>query len=262
MGNYQKAVRYATKLIKNYNAPYNPKDLVHDAYVQWYRYKESDLMDQKEGTVIKTVKNLFLNKQNENYYQIDGKKAYKVRVLIEADNNFGSENIGEDNKIEDAEKLLINQENEVIIEEFINTLCEFDKRVLDLRFDEILDKSQNNRTHHLLSEESYNILIKEFPITKLGREIKDKRTQRRKTGEKVKKTVQHLRKVMHTKSPFVGSKLTIIKRVKRKDFERDKEEYLNHWEMGEESDFNESFVQMTSKTNPNEGLLIKEKDSD
>jgi len=234
MKNYQKAVRYASKLIRDYNAPYNPRDLVHDSFLSWSNYKNSNLFDQKEGTIMKTIKNKYFNILEKEETVIKGNVINKQYIRLDDDSKNGnlSESSVENEKFIprnelNPELLLINKD----IENNINSsFSEFDKKVLDLK----LEGYQNKEIEKIL--DTHNV--------------------------KITSSIKNIKKIMHTKSPFAGSKLDIVKRIKRSEFEKNKEEYLKDWEMGEDSDYNESFVQMTSKTNPKEGLLIKEKNSD
>lgn len=241
MKNYQKAIRYATKLIKNYNAPYNPKDLVHDSFVQYHKYQNTSIFEAEEGTMIKTIKNLHLNNINKQYShkgtaqdlkEKTGQKTKRVNILISdgSDNPFtvGDKKKG-DMPIENKtpESILISKEN---VKNLNDSLCEFDKKVLDL-------KSQGYK----------------------NREIEDILGTH---NVKITKSIKNIKQQMHTKSPFNGCKVTVVKKVKRSVFETEKEVYLKDWEMGENSDYNELYVLMTSKTSPMEGLLIKEKESD
>lgn len=243
MNNYQKAIRYATKLVRDYNAPYNPKDLVHDAYIQYNTYTGNDLFDSREGTIMKTVKNFHLNNVNKGYISIGSREDRKMgkvekrrreRMIISDDFERNDENHNETTskhlipeERNNPESIMINGENE---KDFSNSLCEYDRKVLNLK----LQGYMNKEIFDIL--DTHNVAVT--------------------------KAIKNIKKQMHTNSPFRGSKLIIIKRIKRNEFEKNKEILLKDWEMGEESDYNESFVQMTSKLNPMEGLLIKERDSD
>lgn len=234
--NYQKAIRYATKLIRDYNAPYNPRDLVHDAYLEWWKYRETDLFTNPEGTIVRTIKNKHFNNLNQQYYQKDGEKHKKINILVSdgsdlpnienvSEQSLGQEHIPEEENTPETE--IVTKEN---LKDLHSELCDFDKKVLNLKargygngeIEKILD------THNL----------------------------------KIAQSVKNIKKVMHTKSPFNGCKVDVVKRVRRTQFEKEREKYEKEWEMGDLSDFNEFYVLMTSKTNPNEGLLIKEKGSD
>lgn len=253
MKNYLKAIRYATKLIKDYNAPYNPKDLVHDSWLMWHKYKDSNLFDQKEGTVLKCVKNMYLNNINKEYSKKGTteevkkgiwkyktvEKTRRINVLINDGSDRNDSTFGEQKKVNigieeytpreevNPESILISKENHKNLND---SLCEFDRKVLYLKVEGYGNGEIKNMLH------THNVKITE--------------------------SIKNIKKRMHTKSPFAGSNLKIIKKVRRKDFEKNKEEFLNMFEKGEEWDFNDSYEQYTSKENPMEGLLIKEKDSD
>lgn len=248
--NYQKAVRYATKLIKDYSAPYNPRDLVHDSYIQWWKYQNTCLFEASEGAIMKTIKNFHFNNLNKQYYHKGsakdlkegrGEKIKKVNFIINTDG--GSEDY-KDEHYEDSsnrnfdkqftpvetktpETILISKQN---IQNLNDILCDFDRKVLDLK----VKGYQNGEIEDILN--THNV--------------------------KITKSIKNIKDTMYTKSPFNGSRLKIIKKIKRKEFDANKEKYLSEFEMGEDSDFNDFYIQMTSKNNPEEGLLIKEKDSD
>jgi len=213
---YQKAIKYASKLIMNYNASYSPRDLVHDSYLIWHKGTGTGLFDKDERLVRRVIKNAYYNILDRGYLRRDGEKI-KRQTLVISDGYSEEKEEGpitpyfiprEDNTPEDFVVY------EDILENLTNSLSEFDKKVLDLKL------------------EGYTYV-----------EIKD-----------ILKS--------STIKITTASKVIVVKRVKRSTFEESKEEYLKDWEMGEDSDSNEFFVLMTSKTNPSEGLLIKEKGSD
>ena len=216
----------------NYNASYSPRDLVHDSYLIWHKGTGTGLFDKDERLVRRVIKNAYYNILDRGYLRRDGEKI-KRQTLVISDGYSEEKEEGpitpyfiprEDNTPEDFVVY------EDILENLTNSLSEFDKKVLDLKL------------------EGYTYV-----------EIKD---ILKSSTIKITTASKNIRNLMHTKSPFNGCKVIVVKRVKRSTFEESKEEYLKDWEMGEDSDSNEFFVLMTSKTNPSEGLLIKEKGSD
>jgi len=216
--NYQKAIRYATKLLGDYNSIYNPFDLVHDAYLKC----------QDENFLLRAVKLVHYEKLREKYISIgyqggtNSKKGEIVRKTFTEISPTGS--VFGDGSV-DIETKDEYKEDELF-------LGRFDENVLSL-------KVQGYK-----NQEIESILNRSNPtITASVKRIKDK--------------------LMHTNSPFNGSKLKIVKRIRRKDFEKDKESLLKIY--GKEKgdwEVNEFYEQLPCIENTSEGLLIKEKDSD
>lgn len=235
MKGYQETVRYASNLMQNYSASYSPRDLVHDSFIRYFKSTNNNLFDREPRYIQGVVKNNFYNEIEKGYYIKNGEK-HKKQILTVDDGSAHEEvkgehietaNIFTPEETKNPETILIEKD---FIEKFSNKLCEYDKKVLDLKLE--------------------------------GKTSKEIIKTLKTSNDRLVKSVRKIKEEMHTLSPFNGCKVVVVKRVKRKDFEAKKDEYLQDWEMGDKSDYNETFVLMTSKTNPMEGLLIKEKDSD
>ena len=124
----------------------------------------------------------------------------------------------------------IQGENNELFEKISEKLKVFDKKVLNLRLEGFSQREIQKKleTHHVA----------------------------------VNSSIKRIREIMNTNSPFNGSKLKIVKRVKRKEFEANKSEYMKIYGKQGDHDFNESFEQFPSKDDPSIGLLVKELNSD
>lgn len=218
---YQKALRYATKLIGDYSPAYNDAhDLLHDG---WLKCQDEDFL-------FLGVKQAYYDKLKSQYITIgyDSRNSIKgevVRKIFTEINPTGSEFGDRSIDIEVNDKYDCGD-----VSIFFSSLGEFDKKVLNLK----IEGYQNQEVEQILERSN--------PI--------------------ITSSIKRIKEKMHTNSPFNGSRLKIVKRVKRKDFEENKEKYLE--EYGKEGDWdkNEVFEQMPSKEDPSIGILIKEKSSD
>lgn len=68
--NYTKAVRYALKCGHG-------RDLVHDAYILWWDKHKRNIFDEKNGTVIRTIKNLIYREYTKSTFMSNGKVSLK-----------------------------------------------------------------------------------------------------------------------------------------------------------------------------------------
>ncbi len=75
---YRRGIRYASVLTKNDNSI----DVVHDAYLNWYDKKNSDLFDQPAKTIFKVIKNTFFNnfKKDHKYWTSEGER-HKIQSI-------------------------------------------------------------------------------------------------------------------------------------------------------------------------------------
>lgn len=76
--NYNKALRYAFKMVKRDN-----KDLVHDAYLKWHKYTGKNLFSEDLRLVTKVVKNMAYSKMINSYctYMGERRKKYNCQSL-------------------------------------------------------------------------------------------------------------------------------------------------------------------------------------
>jgi DNA-directed RNA polymerase specialized sigma24 family protein len=70
-------------------------DILHDAYLHWNKYKQSDLFDQDIALICTVVKNVYKNQQTKEFtYQKDGVRYNREFVDVKPTNLI-------ENKIED-----------------------------------------------------------------------------------------------------------------------------------------------------------------
>jgi len=222
---YQEALRYSSKI----NNKDNYRDYVHRAYLVWFEKTGNDLFDESPFTVCRVIRNLKFNDHTKGTFMSNGevgnKKIYDID-LVDNPTEMASIPSGDIiNKLSSSQ-----EENEEIIEILRSNLSSFDKKVLNLR-------------------------LKGFTQREIQKKLKTHNV-------KVTSSIKKIRETMHTNSPFNGSKLKIVKRVKRKDFEKDKEEYLKEYGYEGDWDHNECFEQFPSKADKSIGLLVKESTSD
>lgn len=88
---YKRAGRYANKVAAD-----KYLDILHDAYLHWYKYKQSDLFDQDINLICTIVKNVYKNQRNKEFiYQKDGVKY--TREFVEITPKDSVENTIEEN---------------------------------------------------------------------------------------------------------------------------------------------------------------------
>lgn len=229
--NYYVATRYATKLFNsNRDNSILPKDLVHEAYLYWRERKGEDLFLRNKSQIARVLKNIYRNRSRKSSFYSDGKfypKAFSEDIV----NGFPKEE-----QLSLRDSLLLRWgmefpkqelENEETVNNFRGMLSEFDNTVLTLK-----EEGYQN-------QEIEKILGKSNPI--ITRSIK---TIKRKMKEVLL-------------NPFNCSKVKILQKVSRKVYEANKNQFVD-FEMGEYSEYNEYYVLLTSKTNPKEGILVKE----
>jgi len=196
--NYQKSIRYATKLTDK------PRDLVHEAYIKWYEKTGDNLFDRQPGEIARVLKNIFFNQERNKQWSF--RRVTHPKVFIDA-GELGGEDFYDETEF------------------FISQLLPFDREVLRLK----IEGFRNGEIGILLNRSSTT-------ITKAIKNIKGK---------------------MHIMNPFNGHSVKVVKRIKRKTYDENPK-YKEEFEMGDKSDHNEYYTLMTSKTNPDEGLLIRE----
>src|SRR6476620_6331431 len=195
--NYQKALRYATSLIRDYNAIYNPFDLVHDAYLKC----------QDEDFLIRNVKLVWYEKLREKYTSvgdypqkdISGQKVPKIFVPISPTGSEYGDGTIDIQSFDNHEIKFPLPDSKINVKKHNSYLMysSKEKTILQDNFDEMVLEL---KTEGYTNKEIEKILDRSNPIiTASVKRIKDK--------------------LMHTNSPFNGSKLKIVKRIKRKDFE-------------------------------------------
>lgn len=222
--NYYKSIRYALKLLNRYeHNQINAKDLVHDAYLKWKLEKNEDLFLKANGTVLKVIKHVHWHKLVSARWSKD--KIFKNRWY---------ERESEEDKYPfpfavSKGELTSRQSyiNEEWVDRFKETLNAFDRKVLDLK-------------------------LQGYQCQEIEKKLK-------RTNPIITRSIKTIKQKMSNSllNPFNGSRVKVVKRVKRNTYDANQKDYAN-FEKGDEFLENEYYTLLTSKTNPKEGLLIKE----
>lgn len=209
-------------------------DLLHDAYLYWYEQKNENLFDNPVGTIARIVKNVNGNKISKNTWYWRGEVNRKQFSHDIKANSSRDEYSQPDTEPGDSllhswgmEFPKSQYESQDLVDWIKKGLSEFDAKVLDLKVE-----GYNNREIEKIMGRSNPI------ITRSIKNIKNKMS-----GALL--------------NPFNGSRVKVVKRVFRKTYDANPEHY-SEYEKGEEFLENEYYTLLTSKSNPKEGLLIKE----
>lgn len=207
-------------------------DLLHDAYLLWYDSKNESLFDNPAGRIARIIKNVNGNKISKNtwYWRGDvNRKQFSHDIIAGSDRP-------EYETADPSDSLLHNwgmefpkqqYESQDVVDWIKKGLNEFDAAVLDLKVE-----GYNNREIEKIMGRSNPI------ITRSIKNIKNKMSNA-------------------LLNPFNGSRVKVVKRVFRKTYDANPDHYSDY-EKGEEFLENEYYTLLTSKSNPKEGLLIKE----
>lgn len=205
-------------------------DLLHDAYLSWYENKGENLFENPVGRIARVVKNVNgnnLSKRNWNWRGQVNRRQFSEDVV-------GVTNT--DNEIKTSESLLgawgmefpkQQYESQDVVDNIKKNLNEFDCAVMELKME-----GYSNREIEKIMERSNPIITR---------------------------SIKNIKKKMNAAllNPFNGSRVKVVKRVLRKTYDANPEHY-EEYEKGDEFLENEYYTLLTSKTNPKEGLLIKE----
>jgi hypothetical protein len=225
---YQKARRYALKYLSsgsNYHDLTNdPDDLVHSAYLYWLDNKKADMFDLSSGQIARIMKNIHRQQTHRSRWYWRG-QTY---------NRSFSASLVTAERTED--QILSNWGFE-----FPTTNVESNDTIAFLRSK--LDKFDNKVLNYKLA----------------GYQAKEIQEKENTHGVKVTKSLKKIKKVMKEVllNPFNCSKVKVLKKMTRKNYEANKAEYAD-FEFGEYAEHNEYYELLTSKANPKEGILIKE----
>ena len=224
-GNYQKAHRYALVLLNNaQEIKLTSYDLVHTAYLYWLENKNEDLFTKPNRQVVSVIKNIYRNLSQGNKWYWRGQIAQK-----QFSSSVVNENRTEDQVLSAWNFPFTQQEvesNDTVA--FLRSqLSDFDNKVLDYRI--------------------------------AGYQAKEIQEKEKTHNVKVTKSINNIKKAMKEVllNPFNCSRVKVLKKISRKNYEANKAEYTD-FEFGEYAEHNEYYELLTSKTNPKEGLLIKE----
>lgn len=209
-------------------------DLLHDAYLYWHDQKNENLFDNPVGTIARIVKNVNGNKISKNTWYWRGevnRKQFSHDVLsnlTKAAHHHSDTEPGDSLLYHWGVEFPKSQyESQDFVDWIKKGLSEFDAKVLDLKVE-----GYNNREIEKIMGRSNPI------ITRSIKNIKNKMS-----GALL--------------NPFNGSRVKVVKRVFRKTYDANPEHYIEY-EKGEDFLENEYYTLLTSKSNPKEGLLIKE----
>lgn len=225
--NYQKAKRYALTYLSNtgtVDTTMAHTDLVHNAYLYWFENKNENLFTKPFGQIARIIKNVQANHYQKSTWCWKGQTAHK---------SFSTSLVTEERTQDD----ILHQwgfefpeqdvESEDIITQMRAKLRPIDNRILDYKV--------------------------------AGYKPKEIEELENRSSTIVTKSLNRIKKVMKETllNPFNCSKVKVLKKISRKTYEANKAEYVDY-EFGEYAEHNEYYELLTSKTNPKEGILIKE----
>lgn len=239
--NYQKAKRYARVYLFNTNehdVTMDNTDLVHTAYLYWLETKNENLFTKPFGQIVRIIKNIQANHYQKSTWYWRGKRTKRISVSSVVGVKVNINDFNGDNKsfydyvdhvlhswgFEFPEQ---NVESNDIITQMRAKLKPIDNRILDYRV--------------------------------AGYKPKEIEKLENRSSTIVTKSLNRIKKVMKDTllNPFNCSKVKVLKKLSRKAYEANKAEYTD-FEFGEYAEHNEYYELLTSKTNPKEGILIKE----
>lgn len=224
---YDNYIRYALKLISNQenikNSRLSARDLVHDAYLLWKSEKKEDLFSRAPGTVCRVIKNVHWSKIQKNKWSKNGVFRTRTYVREGAEDKYPFPLAVSKGELTSRQSYI----NEEWVDRFKETLNAFDRKVLDLKLE--------------------------------GYRAKEIEKKLKRTNPIITKSLKTIKQKMSNSllNPFNGSRVKVVKRVKRNTYDANQKDYAN-FEKGDEFLENEYYTLLTSKTNPKEGLLIKE----
>lgn len=233
--NYSKAKRYCRKLLNDVNngdRSMTHVDLLHDAYLLWYEQKNQNLFENPVGKIARVVKNINGTKLSKNTWFWRGqtnRRQFSEDIISKI-------SVEKDDERQTSESLLYSwgmefpkqqYESQDFVDNIKKSLTEFDARVLDL-------KLEGYKEHEI-----QKIMGRSNPI--------------------ITRSIKNIKKKMSGPllNPFNASRVKVVKRVLRKTYDANPDHYED-FEKGDEYLENEYYTLLTSKTNPKEGLLIKE----
>ncbi len=203
-------------------------DIVHDAYIYYLDKENKDLFEIElvnENSYLYTI----IKRAFYRWYYKERKGPnyiYSSSELIQGGNNPLEYTIGED-----------------LYNLFYNRLY--------------FETKPSENTHYRteigrnLPMEVFRLKVRGLTQSEIAKELEISKQLVNQYSKKIKG--------MHTNSPFNGCKVKVTKVIKRKTLEAHPE-LLEKFEMGDKSDYNEYYTLMTSKTDENEGLLIREEE--
>jgi hypothetical protein len=224
---YHKAQRYATVYLFNSNyhdSTITTNDLVNDAYLYWLEKKNEDLFTKPFGQIARILKNIHRSSTQKYTWYWRGKttnKSFSASLVTpERTEDQILSNWGFEFPTQDVE-------SKDTISHMRAKLSDFDNKVLDYKV--------------------------------AGYQAKEIQELENTHGVKVTASLKKIKKVMKDTllNPFNCSRVQVVKKLSRKAYEANKQDYSDY-EFGEYAEHNEYYELLTSKTNPKEGILIKE----
>lgn len=219
---YDRACSYAWKC-----NPYLYKDLVHDAWVQYYTYRGKNLFDQPDYYVFRVIRNIWFNHLRSQTFM------WKLQ-------RYSKQNINLDDY------------------ELVSPTLPPDKALTSKEFCE--DVYNRVKSYHSGDRSSVEpekletvltMLIHGYSNKEIGKHINASDAVVSYYKKKIKSIINDMQ------SPFAGDKIKISKKITRKTYEENKEKYGDYkYDPEKGCDFNEFFMTMVG---PNgDYLLIKE----
>lgn len=259
--NYNKAKKYLYKV-----TPELYKDILHDAYLNYYRRTGLNLFNQPNTNVIGVIRNQWYEELRKSLYKKNGERL--PYIITEFDDHRYNPITPED--------ILVGKETLETVQQRTNQFekPEIADYVLTLRIEgydnkeiaEILNLSLHQVKRYV------NNLGKDRPgkVRRFsGKDIEDIR-KLHASGQSLNQisikygcTIQTIWAVLKNKSymhdsPFNSNPLKIKAKITRKEYELHPEKYEDYeYDIDRNSDFNEFYTQLSHKTE-NYGLLIVE----
>lgn len=231
--NYQTARRYCIKLLNESNPldkTITNTDLVHDVYLKWFELKNENVFLNSPGRTARIIKFTNSNRLNRRKWMWNGKSTH----IVTSDNAAGFK---ENTNFEEAKMEVLYNWG------YTFPTQDFEERdaieQLRARLSPMALKVLNLKLEGYRSGEIEKIVNRTNPVIS-------------KALLQIKKHMMHLKL-----NPFNGSKVKVVKRISRKTYDSNPELY-DKYEKGDEFMDNEYYTLLTSKSNPKEGLLIKE----
>lgn len=224
---YILAERYAR--IYLFNSNYHDRtlssiDLVHKAYLYWLDNKNEDLFTKSPHQVARILKNIHWNDSQKSKWYWRGETFNR---------SFSSSQITEERTHDD------------ILHQW------------GFQFPEQNIESDDTITHMRAKLKPIDNRILDYKVA--GYKAKEIEELENRSSTVVTRSLNRIKKVMKETllNPFNCSKVKITKKISRKVYEANKQEYANY-EFGEYAEHNEYYELLTDKNNPKEGILIKE----
>jgi len=207
----------------------DPKDLVHDSFLQYYMSTGENLFDAPKNVAFQTIRNSFRRRLNGTFYVSNGVQInhqwfdFKDQIWTES-----HETVMTEEEQERINKLAFNG----IIRELKKRASEYPK----LPLAHVID-NMDQPTAHIASD----LNVSEQLVSYYRKKIR---------------TIAQSMREYQPHNPFNGSKILVTKVVKRVTYDKNPEKYIEFKSDHEESDYNEWFTLHVN--DKNEGLLIRE----